>query len=230
MKQHHATRSRKFYRARQMISYFVFYFIVFFLLEHRDVAHYMLDGRIDEYIPFVPAFIVPYLSWFAFLPATIIYFVFFQDDDEQYARLSKTIFFGDTVFLLISLVFPNGQGLRPALEGGGVFTQLVQFMYSIDTPTNVLPSLHVFNGVACCLALINAPKFRERRRFCRGVEIWTVLIVLSTMLVKQHTVLDVVTALTMNSLCYNMLYREHTAMHRVQRRERRRIMLRERNW
>lgn len=66
-----------------------------------------------------------------------------------------TLGVGMTLFLIISFVYPNGQNLRPELTGEGPFIQAVQLLYQTDTPTNIFPSIHVFNAVACCVALLN---------------------------------------------------------------------------
>lgn len=50
-----------------------------------------------------------------------------------------------TVFLLVSFLYPNGHELRPALELENVFQKAVWLLYQADTPTNILPSVHVFN-------------------------------------------------------------------------------------
>ena len=69
---------------------------------------------------------------------------------KEYYQLMITLGIGMTLFLVISLVFPNGQDLRPVLSGNSIFIQAVQFIYHTDTPTNVLPSIHVFNSLTCC--------------------------------------------------------------------------------
>lgn len=51
---------------------------------------------------------------------------------------------GLTAFIIISFVYPNGQELRPALGEGEIFIQAVKLLYRLDTPTNILPSMHVF--------------------------------------------------------------------------------------
>ena len=208
MEQLEALRDKKLIRIKQMIAYFIFYFIVFTFLEHRSVPYFILDSKIDYLIPFVPVFIVPYILWFAFLPMTVVYFAIIQNDDNEYNKFAKTVFFGNTLFLLVSLVFPNGQNLRPDINGGGIFTQLTGFLYSIDTATNVLPSLHVFDAVACCTALVGNQRFKANKKFCGSIIILTVSIVLATMFIKQHTIIDVITALLLNILCYQLFYKD----------------------
>ena len=48
----------------------------FVYLEKRtDVRHYMIHSPIDNHIPFIEYFIIPYLLWFIFIAVTVAYFL-----------------------------------------------------------------------------------------------------------------------------------------------------------
>ena len=117
---------------------------------------------------------------------------------------------GMTLFIIISLIYPNGQNLRPTLTGDSIFIQLVRSLYIVDTPTNILPSIHVFNSVACCIAIFHHKEFKNHKIFLAGVWILTVMIILETVFLKQHTVIDVIAAFALNIVCYQFLYRSKT--------------------
>ena len=135
-------------------AFFAIYMVTFSYIENRDVHHYIVHTVLDEKIPFCEYFIIPYLLWFIFVAVTVLYFMFFnQNKWKEYYQLIITLGIGMTLFLVISLVFPNGQDLRPVLSGNSIFIQAVQFIYHTDTPTNVLPSIHVFNSLTCCMAI-----------------------------------------------------------------------------
>ena len=115
---------------------------------------------------------------------------------------------GMTLFLMISYVFPNGQNLRPyTFARHNICTELVQHLYKIDTPTNVMPSLHVFNSVMCCTAIWESRSLRKNRLVRWSSWVLTVLIIAATMFLKQHTILDVVVALAMGRICWFFMYR-----------------------
>ena len=137
-----------------MAVFFAVYMVTFSYIENRDVHHYIVHTALDDKIPFCEYFIIPYLLWFIFVAVTILYFMFFNKNKwKEYYQLMITLATGMSLFLIISLVFPNGQDLRPVLSGNSVFIQAVQFIYHTDTPTNVLPSIHVFNSLTCCMAI-----------------------------------------------------------------------------
>ena len=67
---------------------------------------------IDDKIPFIEYFIVPYFLWFAYVAVAVLYFLF--KNKGEYYRLCAFLFTGMTIFLIISTVYPNGHYLRPA--------------------------------------------------------------------------------------------------------------------
>ncbi|MDY3017367.1 MAG: CDP-alcohol phosphatidyltransferase family protein [Blautia sp.] len=188
-------------------AYGIFYMISFMLVERIPVETHLIHTFLDDKIPFCEYFIIPYVLWYFVVLGSVLYFALGSPGKKEYYQYMGTLAVGMTLFLIISYVYPNGQDLRPVLEGGSPFIQAVQFLYLIDTPTNIFPSMHVFNAVACCVALLNNKKCRQNRIFTAGNIIITVSIVLSTMFLKQHSVEDVVTALILNVICYQVFYR-----------------------
>ena len=186
----------------------IVYLITFFLLEHRRVPIHIIQGKIDTMIPFCEYFIIPYLLWFLYVTATVLYFACFSDNKESYRKLCICLLTGMIVFLVVSYIYPNGQNLRPVLFGDNVFERLVMNLYQTDTATNILPSLHVFYSVVCCIALVLDEKVSKSRILTGMIYILTISIVLSTMFLKQHSIIDVVMALMLNGVCYDLFYNE----------------------
>ena len=205
----------KNYRHGLLLLYFPFYLAAFAYLEKRvpDKLH-IINCAIDQYIPFIEVFIIPYLLWFAYIAVAGIYFFF--KEKESFCKLMYMGMIGMTIFIVVSYVYPNGLELRPTtFTRDNIFIQLTQMIYSMDTPTNVLPSIHVFNSMAVYFAVKNSPRLKDNKIARRGTFIMTSLIVLSTMFLKQHSVFDVVTgivfaALILSCLTYDFIYNERT--------------------
>ena len=188
--------------------YGLFYMVSFMLMEQSDVKIHIIHSLADDKIPFCQYFIIPYVLWYFFLIGTIVYFALVCPSKKEYYQYLGTLGIGMTLFLLISYVYPNGQNMRPDLTAGnGIFISAVRFLYKIDTPTNIFPSMHVFNATASCVALFQNEKCRRNRPFTIAQIVLTVSIILSTMFLKQHSVADVMTALILNIVCYQMFYR-----------------------
>lgn len=187
--------------------YGIFYMISFMLVEKISTEVHLIHSFADDLIPFCEYFIIPYVLWFLVVLGSVMYFALGSPGKKEYYQYMATLGVGMTLFLVISFVYPNGQNLRPELTGEGPFIQAVQLLYQTDTPTNIFPSIHVFNAVACCVAFLNNKKCRRNKIFTAGNIILTVSIVLSTMFLKQHSVEDVITALILNVICYQIFYR-----------------------
>lgn len=187
--------------------YGILYMLAFQYVEQRNVPINIIHMKFDDYIPFCEYFIIPYFLWFAYVAVTVFFFAFINKNKQEYWQFILTLGIGMTLFILISLIYPNGQNLRPKLTGDSIFIQLVQYLYTIDTPTNILPSIHVFNSVACCIAIFQHKPFQKCKALLTGTAILTTLIVMATVFLKQHTLIDVIAALTLNIICFQFLYK-----------------------
>lgn len=150
--------------------------------------------RLDDLIPFCKYAIVPYLLWFPWIPFTLFYLLY-KAPRGDFWRLCLPLFTGMTMALLFYAIVPNGLALRPRfVPGSDIFARLVRAIYRSDTPMNVCPSIHVFNSVTLMLAYYRSSIFdAPRRRWMRpAAMVLCVSITMSTMLLKQHSVIDVV--------------------------------------
>ncbi|MBQ1327366.1 MAG: phosphatase PAP2 family protein [Eubacterium sp.] len=186
--------------------YIPVYFISFIYLEKRnDVNFNYIHCALDDKIPFMEAFIVPYLLWFVYIFVSVAYFVLFER--KEFNRLAWYLACGMTMFLIISYIYPNALDLRPAVyPRDNIFTDMVKKLQSTDTPTNVLPSIHVYNTLCVTTALLFNERF-SKSALRRGlIIVLSVLIILSTMLLKQHSVIDVFSAFLMAAVFFVLIY------------------------
>lgn len=207
-----------------MLAYMIIYMLWFAHLEKTVTSHYrIIHVALDDYIPFCEVFVIPYLLWFGYVALTVIYF-FFKDKDD-YFRTCTFLITGMTIFLLISTLWPNGQHLRPvAMPRNNVFTHLVANLYKTDTPTNLWPSIHVYNSLGCHIAVMKSNHFKQKRGIRIGSLILCVSIIMSTMFIKQHSVFDVTTAFIMAAVMYGIVYRSDVLLnfyHSLQHKNRR---------
>lgn len=196
----------KKYKHAWVFGYILIYMPWFLYLEKHVTSNYhVIHSSIDKKIPFIEYFIVPYLLWFVFIAATFLYF-FFTDVDGFY-KLAKLMFTGMTIFLIISTLIPNGVNLRPVyFDRNNIFIDMVKMLYRADTPTNVLPSLHVFNSIAACIAICQSQALRKHKFISWSAYILAGLIILATMFLKQHSVIDVMAGALMSYALYQFVY------------------------
>ncbi len=186
---------------------YVFIYLPWFMYLEKNVTtvYRVMHTRLDDIIPFCEYFIIPYLLWFAYIPAVFIFFFF--KSREEYYKLSANLFVGMSIALLICTLFPNGQDLRTYVDPDkNMFTYIVSTLYKGDTNTNVFPSIHVFNSVGACLALYKSKCIKHRKPVLFLASLLTSLIVLSTMFLKQHSFLDVIGGMLLAGIMYIFVY------------------------
>lgn len=194
------------YKHSLLLLYFFLYLPWFSYLEKTVTKHFhVIHMSIDDKIPFIEYFIVPYLLWFLYVAAAVLYFLL--KDKNEYYRLCAFLFVGMTVFLVISTVYPNGHYLRPIeFERDNIFVDLVKNLYLADTPTNLFPSIHVYNSIGVNIAVWHSQKFKQKKGIRYGSAVLMVSIILSTMFLKQHSVFDVITGIVCSVFMYTVVY------------------------
>jgi len=87
-----------------MACYLVFYLAFFKLLEQGiQVPDLVLHCRLDDLIPFCKYAIIPYYLWFAWIPCTLFYLLWFNDRREFW-RLCLPLFAGMTLSLMFCAI------------------------------------------------------------------------------------------------------------------------------
>ena len=178
-----------------MAFYLVFYLSVFHWLEANiTVPEVWVHCRLDDLIPFCKYAVIPYFAWFVWIPFTLFYLLW-KAPRADFWRLCLPLFAGMTIALAVYVVVPNGLDLRPyRVYGSDFFARTVRQLYTPDTATNVCPSIHVFNSVTLMMAYYRSRIFDEPcRRWMRpAAAVLCVSIIASTVLLKQHSCIDVV--------------------------------------
>lgn len=190
------------------IIYFIFYCFAFFVVNLITVPKYIIHSPIDDMIPFNEYFIIPYLSWFIMIIGSLLFLV--RKDKEDYLHECFMMYVSMTLCIFIYLVFPNGLNLRVDIPKANLLCRLVSFMQGIDNPTNVCPSIHVCVACEICLVVWKSKLFQNKPIYRFGTVFWTILIILSTMFLKQHSIIDVFWGIVVAIFMYILAY--HTKL------------------
>lgn len=194
------------YRHLFFLLFWPLFMLVFYYLENvYSVSYYYpIHCFLDDYIPFCEIFAVPYIFWFALVFIMHVYTLFY--DVDGFKKMIKFIIITYSFALAFYFVFPNCQQLRPDnFERMNIFTRITQMIYANDTNTNVCPSIHVSGSVAMIAAVINSKTIKSSAVKIT-VTVLSVLICLSTVFLKQHSVIDVLAALPVCYVAYRMYY------------------------
>ena len=146
-------------------------------------------------IPFVPFFILPYLS----IDLFFVVAPFLCRTDRELSILTKRIAAAIVVAGICFLLFPLRFAFpRPRAEGwlGASF----DWFRGMDPPFNLLPSLHA----ALMLILADICIRRTEGMVRAAIIVWFVFIALSPVLTYQHHLIDIAGGFVLALLCFWM--------------------------
>lgn len=189
-----------------LVLYLPIYLIWFALVERMVPSTegcFVSYLPLDDKIPFLPGFILAYVLWYPFLIVPVVV-TLLKDDRRAFIRYATFVIAGFSISLTICMIWPNCQLLRPSVvDTSTLCGWLVNEIYSADTPTNVLPSMHVV-GCMAVLAVTFDSKYLKKVRI--PAVIIAVAICAATVFVKQHSILDVFAALALSLVLYLIIY------------------------
>ncbi|MFH0701504.1 MAG: phosphatase PAP2 family protein [Candidatus Woesearchaeota archaeon] len=151
----------------------------------------------DSVFPVLPVMVLIYVSSFVmvFMP------YFFVKEKERFKAVAKGYLVAMLVGYITFLLLPI-KALRPLITNTDIFSKMLQVLYSQDLPYNSFPSLHVGLSMLSALIIIH-----ENKKWGREMLIWAVLIAISTLATKQHTLADVMGGIAVSLLGYFVFLR-----------------------
>lgn len=192
-------KKQSFFQSRTgLIILFLLVFVIFY-----GGANYFNSFRnegfdpsigIDAYIPFVSHFVYFY---FATYIVVIAPFLFLKDPKDYYDAF-KILSFTIIASSIFFVAFPTYM-IRPEIALTSFSDKMVLLLWKIDQPHNLLPSLHVS---ASFLSAFICNKFNKKIGIV--LIILALLISASTVFVKQHYILDVITGFLFAVMAYKL--------------------------
>ena len=187
--------NQKQYRHLWLLAFWPLFGVFFKVLEDAFAGPYHpVHCALDDAIPFCEWFLLPYLFWFVFLAGSLAFAAICAPN--TFRRTMAFIMLTYIVTGIVYFVYPTCQQLRPLeFPRDNILTRLTEWIYTIDTNTNVCPSIHVIGSFAALFALLDSGVFRKRPVWQIVCWLITILICASTVFLKQHSALDIVFAL-----------------------------------
>lgn len=182
-----------------LLGGWIAYLVLYALTERLIPAErcHVIHCGLDDVIPFREGFLIFYCYWFLLVAGSLIWGL--RHDVRAFKRLQIYIMITQVVAMVVYIVYPSVQNLRPeTFERENLLTRLMGFIYSVDTPTGVCPSLHVAYSVAIASVFCHQ---EDVSPIVKGIMVFSaVMISLSTAFVKQHSVVDIIMALPVCAL------------------------------
>ena len=146
---------------------------------------YNLKTDIDSYIPLLPIFVVPYLFGLVFWLYSIVK-INISKDEKLIKEFNITFVLASILSVIIYVLIPTFV-TRPVVIGNDIFSNILNLIYSNDHVYNAAPSGHTFYTI---LSFIGLNRLIPSKKYIWGI--LSVLIIVSTVLTKQHNFLDIV--------------------------------------
>lgn len=150
----------------------------------------IIHCRVDDWIPFCEWFVIPYFLWYGWVPVFLIWFLFHSRYD--YLKLCFVMFVGATLCLAVYALLPNGLALRREITADNFCAEIVKMLRNMDPPYNVCPSIHVSSTVSVHRVIVQSRSFQNNHKIKWLSRVVTLAICVSTMFIKQHSVIDVI--------------------------------------
>lgn len=161
---------------------------------------------IDDAIPIVSAFIIPYIwSYLFWAMGPMVVSKCEKNHFLNYMAANLLSCVLGTIALALFPTYMNrvSEGLFEVVENPNFLDKLRMFWYSLDGSEmayNLLPSFHCLNSTICFLGVMGRKEISLGYRIYSFVMMW--LIFASTVFVKQHYVVDIITGAALGVISY----------------------------
>ncbi len=159
---------------------------IYFLLNLTTTRAFDITIFLDSFIPFREWFILPYVFWYFYTFGALLVLAFM--DYKTYYKLLFSIVIGMLICFVVYAFFPTTVP-RPHVQGTNALQKLVLFIYSNDKPYNCFPSIHMLDTLLITLFIFKSYRSVALKA---ASAVTCVLIYMSTLFVKQHSILDAV--------------------------------------
>lgn len=159
--------------------------------------HYDLTTKWDDAIPFQPWWCVIYLGCFLFW--AVNYILITRQNKEDWYRFATGDYLSRILCGIFFILLPT-TNVRPEVVGEGIPQALIRFVYFMDAPTNLFPSIHCLVSWLCFVGI------RGRKDIPKWYQIFScifaILVFFSTLFTKQHFIVDVIVGVIFAEICY----------------------------
>ena len=167
-------------------------------LLNRGRVHYDLSCGLDRMIPAVPWTIVIYSVCCLFF-WTVNYVLCARREKREAYRFFCADFLAKTLCFAIFLLLPTAME-RPIIGGNSLWDNALRFLYQIDAPDNLFPSIHCLVSWFSCIAVRGRENIPRWYQVCSLV--MALAVFLSTLTTRQHVIADVFGGVLLAEGCY----------------------------
>lgn len=174
---------------------------IYFITRLFEGKPYNVSLNIDSKIPFISYFVIFYVLWYIFLIVSPL--IIYKRDEKSLKEYALTYVVCAIISSILFLFFPTTVTRASSLNDNLFFDKLVILIYKNDSPAlNCFPSFHC---LACILWIKYIGLNRNIKKYIRIlITFFSIVVMLSTLFIKQHAVVDVIGSLFVFIIGYNI--------------------------
>lgn len=193
-------KENQFY-LKSIILIFVSNAIIYFCIKLFIHDYNLVSIPLDAKIPFIKEFIYIYMIWYPFL--IFYYYIIYKSNKEKYIKLVLSTIISLIILYMFFILYPS-KVVRPEVNSYNDLTTFILYIvYKADTPTNCFPSGHCLLCFTLLYSLLDNKQISKKLKI--PAIIINILIISSTLLVKQHVILDVVASFLLATISYHFI-------------------------
>ena len=181
-----------------MKKYKKYILVVVLVMGMQGLSYFLIKNFINDYhiinsfidIPLIKSFVYFYDLWYPFIVLNT--FIIYKYDRKLFSMLIATMVISTIMAHITFIIYPSMVS-RPDINVTGLTSWILDFTYKTDTPAiNCLPSMHCIYCFVTSYYIIKCKNMSIKKRL--PIVIFSALIVLSTLFIKQHILEDVILA------------------------------------
>lgn len=159
------------------------------------INNYHIINSFIEF-PLIKIFVYPYNLWYPFIILNM--FIIYKYDKNKFGPLITTMLI-TTIMANITFILYPSMMIRPKIEVTNFTTWLLDYTYRIDTPAvNCLPSMHCMFCFITSYYILACKNIKINKKI--PIILFSFIIILSTIFIKQHIIEDAILALIYTTL------------------------------
>ena len=171
-----------------LVYLILFQITIYFFTKLIQGTPHIIGSTLDDKLPFINIFIIPYVLWY--LMIFIVPYIIYKKDKNKFTEYYLCYLITIIIANIIYVIYPSVI-IRPNIENTSLLNLIIKLTYSIDSPAlNCFPSIHC--TVSMMFILYTSTTKNIDLKYKISVFIISILIMLSTLLIKQHVIADLI--------------------------------------
>ena len=189
-------------KTKYVILFIIIHMCFYSILQHAfPNSEYSFYFSLDEFIPFIPEFIWVYHT---LIPAIIFTTIVLMRRKTCFFTVYTACLLASASLFIFYILFPAHYPRGGLIEEITISEWLVNWTRILDKANNTFPSSHVTFSWLMFLSVVNCKTLKGHKIIKFLYLVWALTIAVSTLVLKQHFIIDVASGIILASTSYHL--------------------------